>query len=645
MTLRWKPDPSRIENANITRFMKKESVDSYHALVQKSASDIEWFWNAALEDLPIQWYQKYDRLYDDSQGTAWTKWFLGGKTNIVLNCLDQHIQAGRGSQRALIWEGECGATITWSYAEIDQKVQVLAAALKGLGIEKGDSICLYMPMIPEMLIAFLASIKIGAVIVPIFSGFGPEPLAVRLENAHVKLVFTADGSLRRGKSFGIKSQCDQALEKAPSVQHVIVAKRIFDDSVPMQNGRDLFYDDLIKAHEGETCDTLICDAEDPCLILYTSGTTGKPKGCVHTHAGSLAQIVKEMAYTFDVKSEDLFFWVTDIGWMMGPWEIIGNMTLGSSFMIFEGAPNYPKPDRLWQMVETHQVNILGISPTAIRVLMKEDDEWVDKRNLSSLKTLGSTGEPWDPKSYQWFFEKVGQTQCPIMNISGGTELIGCLLAPLPIHEITEMSLQGPALGMDVDIFDDEGKSVKKGELGYLVCKKPGPSMTKGFLGDPQRYLDTYFCKWDNVWFHGDWAFQDEEGFWFIRGRADDTIKVSGRRTGPAEIESAAMKVTEINEAAAIGIPHEIKGEGIVVFLVVKAGILIDSALELKINEKITDILGKTLKPEKLHFVAALPKTRSGKIVRGLIKKKYLGKDLGDLSSLDNPQALDAIPSL
>jgi len=638
----WKPYGDYLEKSNIARFMRKQGIPDYDTLIQRSCGDTEWFWTECLKDLEIRWQRPYDKLLDTSEGFPWAKWFLGGKLNIVDHCIDRQVELGNSAKLAFIWEGDCGAVKKVTYGELQTQVDRLAAALNHLGVGEGDRVGLYLPMIPEMVTSFFACLKIGAIVIPIFSGFGPEPLAVRLKNADAKVLITADGSLRRGKEVAIKQSADLALKDVPSVKHVIVAKRLFKD-IPWQEGRDLWFDDLID-QDLPSVPTAVLDAEARCMIIYTSGTTGLPKGTVHTHAGCLAQMTKEVGYYFDTKPEDVFFWVTDIGWMMGPWEMVGTTALGATFVVFEGAPDYPQPDRLWQAVERHGVTIFGISPTAIRLLMKSEDSWVQKHDLSKLRILGSTGEPWDPQSYRWFFDKVGGGRCPIINISGGTEIVGCLLAPLPITELKASTLRGPGLGMDVDVFDEEGKSVR-GEVGYLVCKKPAPSMTKAFWNDKERYLETYFSKWPEVWFHGDWAIIDEEGFWFLQGRADDTIKVSGRRTGPAEIEAALLRHPACAEAAAIGVPHEIKGEGIVCFVVLKGDHRAGEALSRELTEKVGEVLGKTLRPEKVIFVAALPKTRSGKIVRGAIKKKYLGKALGDLSSVENPEALEAIQPL
>lgn len=651
----WKPSKQLLEHSNISRLMKKNQITDYRVLRKKSSENIEWFWDACLKDLGIKWYKPYTKTVEGELPFA--NWFIGGQTNIVLNCLDKHIHPLTPNpyplspdKIAFIWEGDCGAVKKVTYKELYTQVNQIAAGLLSLGVKKGDCVGIYMPMIPEMIVAFFAILKIGAVVIPIFSAFGPEPTSVRLTEANAKVIFTADGGLRRGKKVPIKEQADKALEKATCVKHVIVAKRLFED-VPWKEGRDLWWDDLMKSPlpgwegaRGRVKGDILTEhlpSEAHSLIIFTSGTTGKPKGTVHTHAGCLAQMVKEVTYYMDCKPDDTFFWVTDIGWMMGPWEIIGTLFNGATLVIFEGAPDYPNPDRLWDMVERHKISILGISPTAIRLLKKHSLDNITKHDLSSLRILGSTGEVWDPESYLWFFEQVGKKKCPIINISGGTEIVGCHLSPLPIQPLKACTLGGPGLGMDVDVFSEEGKSLRE-EVGYLVCKKPAPSMTKGFLNDKQRYLDTYFSKWPKIWNHGDWAFVDKEDFWFLRGRADDVIKVAGHRTGPAEIESALMDHPSVAECAAIGVPHEIKGESIICFVVLKEGFQASKEMEKELKTKVGKKLGKTLTPEEIKFIPALPKTRSAKIVRGAIKKKYLGQPLGDISSIENPQALETI---
>lgn len=635
----WEPSLQFIQQTNIYRFMDCQGVKSYDELIQWSIKDIGRFWQACLEDLQVQWQQPYSEIFDDSKGLAWTRWFIDGKINLALNAIDKQA-AQRPTAPALIYEPDTGEAQTLSYAELDAQVRQLAGALRAEGLQPGDPIALYMPMVPEMVVAFFAALKVGCPIVPVFSGFGTEALQARLEDAQVKLIFTADVSYRRGKTYELLPTVQQVLPSCPSVRRVVVLCRTPKTSLPA-DGRHCSWKDF-RQHSGPE-HTEELPAESTALILYTSGTTGKPKGCVHTHGGCQAQITKELAYNFDVKADSRFFWVTDIGWMMGPWELIGVMSLGGAVTIFEGVPNYPEPDRLWEIVERHQITHLGISPTAIRVLKAYEDKWFQQHDLSSLKMLGSTGEPWDPESYEWFFQNIGGGRCPIMNISGGTELVGCLLAPLPIKPLKNSTLQGPGLAMDVDVWDEHGESVR-GEVGYLVCKQPAPSMTKGFLGAPERYEQTYFSQWPGVWSHGDWAYVDEDGFWFIRGRADDTIKIAGRRTGPAEIESVLTAHPQVIEAAAIGIPDEVKGQALVCFVVLKAGHDDLGSLIPALNETVIASMGKALAPKALHAVPALPKTRSAKIVRQLIKKKYLGQDLGVLTSVENPESLNGIPT-
>ena len=635
----WEPYGDYLNKSNIRRFMDKNNIKTYDELIKRSTSDTTWFWDAALKDLGIEWFKPYTRTMDDSRGFPWTKWFIDGKINIVHNCIDKHLRDGNGGRVAMLWEGDNGETKSFTYAQLNSEICKVANAMRKAGIKKGDTVGLYMPMVPELVAAFFASLKIGAAIIPVFSGFGALALATRLEDGEAKLLFTADGGIRRGKKTPMKQEADKAVEKAPSVKKVVVLKRIGGD-VPWTKGRDVWYHDFI-AGMPDKAETEVMDAEDTSMIIFTSGTTGRPKGTVHTHAGALAQIVKEVAYYTDCKADDTFFWMTDIGWMMGPWLIIGTAHQGGKFVIFEGTPNHPNNDRMWEVIERHKVTIFGISPTAIRMMMTYEEKLVEKRDFSKVRVLASSGEPWDPNSYMWFFTKVGGKRCPIINISGGTEIVGCLLSPLPITALKPCTLRGPGLGMDIDVFDDDGKPVRGG-IGHLVCKKPAPSMTKGFLKDPDRYIETYFSRWPNIWYHGDWAHVDVDGFWFLHGRSDDTIKVAGKRTGPAEIESALNKHAAVQECAAIGVPHDIKGEGVVCFVVLSPGFKPSEELRNELIDKVVEELGKTLRPEKLLFVNALPKTRSAKIVRGAIKRKYLGQDPGDLSSVENPDAIEEI---
>ena len=636
----WRPSKKFAESTRIWAFMRKHRIKTYERLIERSAKQPEWFWPAVIEDLNIEFFKKYRKLKDSSKGIPWTDWFVGGKLNIVHNCLDRHALSEKRHKAALIWEGENGETRTMTFQQLSFDVNRLANAMKEMGVGKGDTVGIFMPMGPEIVVQMYASLKLGAIVIPIFSGYAAPAVALRLNHADAKILFTADGSFRRGKQFSIKAEADKAAAQVPSLKKVVVFRRNGMET-PMTEGRDVWYPDFV-AGKSKECPTEHMDSMDPALIIYTSGTTGMPKGTVHTHAGALVQVAKEVAYFFDVKEDDLFFWLTDIGWMMGPWMIIGNHNLGTTIFLFEGAPDYPNPDRLWDMIERHGVTIFGISPTAIRMLQRSGEDWVKKHDMRSLRILGSTGEPWDAPSWLWFFNNVGGGRCPIINISGGTDIIGCFMAPLPINPLKPATLVGPGIGMDVDVVDDDCNPVR-GKMGYLIARSHAPSMTRGLWKAPEKYIETYWSRWPNIWDHGDWVIIDEDGYWFILGRADDVIKVAGRRIGPSEIEGALMKHGAVAEAAAIGVPHEIKGEGIMCFVVLKPGLEPSDTLKEELKNAVGKELGKVDRPEDIKFVTMLPKTRTAKIVRRVIKAKFLGKDLGDISSIENQAAIEGIP--
>lgn len=641
----WKPSEEFIKNANVTAFLNRHEIPSFDDLLLRASTGTEWFWDQCTHFTNLSWFEPYIQTLDMSEGFPFAKWFVGGRINITYNCVDRHAEDKKTAGKvAYYWQGECGAEKKVTYEELYKETNQVANYLKSIGVGKEDYVALYMPMIAELMPVYFAILKIGAVVVPIFSGFGTDAVSVRFNDAKVKAVFTADGTLRRGKNILLKNMLQESLDACPSIEKCIVVKRLFVDDVPMTEGRDVFYQDVIS-DQSTKCQSEELLSEHQSMVIYTSGTTGKPKGTVHTHAGVLAQVAKEHFFHFDLKPEDNWFWVTDIGWMMGPWEMIGATHFGASLVIMEGAPIHPEVDRVFEVCKKFQVSHLGISPTLIRLLMREDEDTISKHNLKDLRMIGSTGEPWDTDSYMWCFDKIGKKKVPIINISGGTEIMGCLLAPLPVKPLKACSLQGPAFGMNVDIFTEGGYPAKPNEVGYLVCKRPAPSMTKGFLHDNQRYLETYFSKFRNIWNHGDWAVRDEDGEWFLKGRADDTIKIAGKRTGPSEIESAACDHPFISEACAIGVPDEIKGESVVSFLVLKKDIGPTESLKRDVKQWLGEKLGKTLIPKDVYFVKDLPKTRSGKIVRGTIKKKYLGQDLGDLASLENQNLIEEIPSL
>jgi acetyl-CoA synthetase len=636
----WTPSPERVARSHVRRLMRRAGVDDVAALHAWSVADVARFWDVALDDLGLAWYRRYERTLDLSRGLPWARWFLGGETNIVLNCLDRHVQGALADRDALIAEGDDGTVTTRTYRALREEVNRAAGLLRDLGVVPGDRVGIYMPMVAEVVVALFACFQVGAVAVPVFSAFGADALAVRLRDAGAVVLFTADGGFRRGEPAAILPAAARAAEGVPTLRNLVVLRRTGED-VPFRAPRDLWWHEHVATREPDRR-TEVLPAEAHAMVLYTSGTTGKPKGTVHTHAGCLAQMNKELAYAFDVRPGSRFFWLTDIGWMMGPWEMIGVTSLGGTFLVFEGAPNWPRPDRLAGLVERHRLTHLGVAPTAVRLLRRSGEDPAAGHDLSTLDVLGSTGEPWDPESWTWFFERVGGRRCPVINISGGTELVGCLLSPLPVQPLKPCTLGGPGLGMDVEVFDEEGRPLRGG-LGHLVLRQPGPSLTKSFLGDDARYLATYFERFGrDVWYHGDWAYVDEDGFWFLHGRSDDTIKVAGKRVGPAEVEAAVVAHPRASEAAAIGVPDELKGESIVVFVVVKQGVQETDMLRAEIAESIVAQLGKTLRPKAIRFVDALPKTRSAKILRGVIRRRHLGEPVGDLASVENPAAVDAI---
>jgi acetyl-CoA synthetase len=645
----WEPTAEHVQNANVTRLMKRHGIEDYRDLLRRSQEDIRWFWDAAVEDLGIDFFVPYDEILDDSKGPQWPKWFRGGRVNLAYNCVDRHAHSPESAGRpAIVWEGEDGATRTITYAALADEVNRVANGLDALGIVEGDTIGVYMPMVPEAVIAAYACAKIGAIYLPIFSGFGAPAVATRLNDAEVKLLFTADGFYRRGTKVAMKAVADEAVASSPSVEHVVVYKRFPESGLGGGDGAGTFHmgprDTSWSAFEAHGTDRRAAelDPETPLMIAYTSGTTGKPKGSVHVHGGLLVKIAAEAAYQTDVKPDDVLYWVTDMGWIMGPWEMIGTHSAGACVFMYEGAPNFPNPDRLWEMCARHEVTILGISPTLVRALMPEGEEAVTRHDLSKLRILGSTGEAWNPEPYRWFAEVVGGGRCPVINISGGTEVGACFLGPPPVIPTKSCSLGLPSLGMAMGIWDCDGKPCAPGEVGELVCTAPWPAQTRGFWRAPQRYIDTYWSRWRNTWVHGDWASVDEDGYWFLHGRSDDTLNIAGKRIGPAEFESAAVDHPAVMECAAVGVPDEVKGEAVWCFCILRPGTDATDDLAREVSKAITDELGKAFKPAQIRFVDQLPKTRSAKILRRAIRARIIGEDPGDLSSLENPAALESI---
>ncbi|HEX5503121.1 MAG TPA: AMP-binding protein [Thermomicrobiales bacterium] len=635
----WRPSPAYLERSRLRRFMAAEGVASFEDLLARAAADPAWFWDAVVKDLDLQFYEPYDGVLDVSRGVPWATWFSGGRYNYVHNALDKHAAGPAAGKTALIWEGDDGASRSYTYRELYEETNRLAGALRDLGVGHGDRVGVYLPMLPQTAAATFAVSKLGAVYIPIFSGYGAESVATRLRDGGAKVLITADGFYRRGRVVPLKATADAALAGAPSVEHVVVIRRTGAD-MAMTPGRDHWWDDLTAGGPAEF-PTARTAAEDPFMIIYTSGTTGRPKGALHTHDGFPLKATQDLAHCFDLQADDTLFWLTDLGWMMGPWAIIGALTLGATLVTFEGTPDYPRPDRLWELVERYKVTVMGVAPTAVRALMGQGDEWPARRDLSSLRVLGSTGEPWNPDPWRWYFERIGGGRCPIINYTGGTEIAGGILSGFTILPLKPASFAAPVPGLAVDVVDDAGNPVR-GAVGELVLRGPWPGMTRGFWGDPERYVATYWSRLPGLWVHGDFAQIDDDGFWYILGRSDDTIKVAGKRVGPAEVESAAVAHPAVQEAAAVGVPHPVKGDVIVVFAVLRPGREPSEALRAEVEAAIAERLGRALKPEAVKFVGDLPKTRNAKVMRRVIRAAYLGLDPGDVTALENPAAVEDV---
>ena len=636
----WEPDPDIVSASNLRKFMGRHNLSDLDALQERSTADVAWFWEAVLKDLDIEFYRDYEEIVDLSEGIQRPTWCVGGKMNIVHNLLDTWQGTPVEDRIALRWEGEDGSTRTLTYGELHRRVCRCANALRDLGLGKGDRIGLYMPMTPEIVIAFLAIVKIGGVLLPLFSGYGVGAIVTRLQGADAKALFTADGFARRGSPIEMKETADEAVEQCPSVEHVVVHRHLGRDDTPMTDGRDHFWDDVMAGHSTEAR-TARTDAEDVVMIIYTSGTTGPPKGTVHTHCGFPIKGAQDMYHPMDLKPGETMYWMSDMGWMMGPWLVFGTLTIGATMVLYDGAPDHPDPGRLWRMVDDHEVTHLGVSPTLIRALKTHGDAPVNASDRSSLRAIGSTGSPWDPESWRWCFETVLNGEKPILNYSGGTEISGGILCGNFLKPLKPAAFSGPVPGMDADVVDAEGTPVR-GEVGELVLRKPWIGMTRGFWGEDDRYRDAYWSRFDDLWVHGDFAAVDADGLWYILGRSDDTINVAGKRLGPAEIEALLNAHEAVAESAAIGVPHDVKGSEIVAFAVLEPGRDESDDLREELLQGVVDEMGKPLKPREILFADALPKTRNAKVMRRVIRAAYLDEDLGDTSSLDDPSTIEAI---
>jgi acetyl-CoA synthetase len=654
----WRPTPELIAQSNLQRFINKHALGSYDELMRRSTTDIAWFWDTVLCDLEVQFYKPYSRVVDLSGGKPWARWCIDGEMNIVHNMLDKYAATPTDARIAIKSEIEDGTIRTLTYKELREEANRMAAALRSLTLGKGDAIGVFMPMVPEIVVAMLAIIKIGGIFLPLFSGFGAAAIVSRLKDADAKALFTAAGTYRRGKFCAMKPVADEAASQIPTLRHLIVLQtETVGDAVSVPSTKweaDSFpyrthsWRELIES-KPTRAETERTSAEDPMMIIYTSGTTGKPKGAVHTHCGFPIKSAQDMWQGLDLHADETLFWMTDMGWMMGPWEVFGTLLLGATMMLYDGAPDFPGPDRVWSLVDRHKVTALGVSPTLIRALRRYGDEIVHRHDLSPLRKFASTGEPWNPDPWMWLFQNVGRGKLPIINYSGGTEISGGIVMGNVLTPMKPCAFSGPLPGMAADVVDENGKSVR-GKVGELVIREPWIGMTRGFWRDPQRYIESYWSRWPDIWVHGDWAAVDGDGLWYILGRSDDTIKVAGKRLGPAEVESILVAHPQVSEAAAVGVPDVIKGEALVCFCVLKKDANGDvdpstafrTSLAAELKGNVARDLGKALAPRDVFFVPDIPKTRNAKVMRRVVRAAYIGEKLGDTSALENPAALDEI---
>jgi len=624
----YHPPKELVENSNIKAFMDKHGLADLDALLEK-AQDHEWYWAEQANEL--EWFQPWDKVLDDS-GAPFFKWFTGGKFNIVQNCLDRHMNTEVKDKVAFIYESEPGEVERWTYEQLHKEVNKFANALKKMGVQKGDRVTLYMPMIPQNPIAMLACAKIGAVHSVVFSGFSAGSLRDRLLDADSKVLITADGAYRRGKVVPLKTNADDAMAEAPCCKHCIVFKRAGNE-VPMTEGRDVWWHELTEG-ESDECAAEPMDSEDMLYMLYTSGTTGKPKGIVHVHGGYAVGTYSTLKFVFDIKPDDVYWCAADIGWVTGHSYIVyAPLMLGATSILYEGAPNWPEPDRLWQIIAREKVTILYTSPTAIRMFMRYGEEYPKKHDLTSLRLLGSVGEPINPEAWRWYRDNIGGGKLQIMDTWWQTETGNFMISPLPITPLKPGSATKPLPGIKADVVDQEGKPSAAGENGLGVLLKPWPSMLRTIYGNPERYKETYWSRFENKYLMGDSVMKDEDGYFWFRGRIDEVLNVAGHRLGTAEVESALVSHKDVAEAAVIGVPHDVKGDVPKAFVTLKVGVEKNDALKDELKKWVGEQIGKIAQPDTIEFRDALPKTRSGKIMRRLLKAEALGQDVGDTSTL------------
>jgi acetyl-CoA synthetase len=636
----WQPDAGTVADATLTAFIAHHGLAGYDALLERSTSDPAWFWNAVIDWFGIAFSTPYDAVMDSDDGAPWTRWCVGGETNLAANCLDaaRHDDA----MPAIAWEAEDGTTRHWSRAELRDATARLVHVLQGEGIGPGDAVGLYLPMLPETVAAFFAVAALGGVVVPLFSGFAADAAADRLNDAGAVALLTTESTRRRGRRVAMKPVADAIAARVPTLRRTLVLRDERDDGHEAWDPeRDRDWRALCSAAPQAWVPRAM-PADAPFMLIYTSGTTGRAKGTVHTHCGFVTKLAADFGLSLDFHAGDRFLWMSDMGWVVGPMQAVVSTLLGGTLVLAEGAPDWPDPGRLWRLVERHRVSYLGVAPTVARALMRHGPEPVAAADLSSLRITVSSGEPWNPDSWHWFFEHVCRRRVPILNVSGGTEIGWGILTGTPLHPLKPCAFAGPCLGMGADIVDADGHGVATGEVGELVLRVPSIGLTRGLWQDPERYLESYWNTLPGLWVHGDWASRDADGMWYIHGRSDDTIKLAGKRTGPAEIESRLMATGRVAEAAACGIADPVKGQAVALAVVPAAGETPDAALAEALAEAVVTGLGNPFRPARVVFVDELPKTRSQKVMRRVVRAVFEGRDPGDLASLVNPDAVAAL---
>ena len=629
-------------SCQLAKFLDQHALADYEALCLRADEDPEWFWRAVMDFHQLHFFRPFDRLLDTDKGAPWARWCVGGTTNLAWNCLERPLAALGATHEAIVWEGEDGLRRVLTQDELNLAVRSAAGGLAALGCGRGDVVGLYLPMVPEAIVAYLAIVSLGAIALPMFSGFGAQAVAERLVDAQAKAVICADHTLRRGKRIEMREVIDAVVSSVPSLRHVVVVQRDPDEPFvadPRVGIEQLTWTRLAISSAPQRAIEL--DAETPAMIVYTSGTTGRPKGTVHTHCGFLTKVALDFGLILDLRRGDRLMWMSDMGWLTGPILAVAAPLLGATLVLVEGVPDYPQPGRLWKLVQDHRISFLGVAPTMIRAFMQQPEPEFRRYDLGSLRVTAATGEPWTPEAWNWLRHEVCSGRVPLLNYSGGTEIGGGIVSGTMLHQdLKPCAFAGPIAGMGAVVVDEAGQPVAEGQVGELALMRASIGLTRGFWRDPERYLESYWSKIPGLWVHGDFASIDADGLWYIHGRSDDTIKVSGKRTGPAEVEAALLATGLIAEAAAVGVPDPVKGNAVVCVCVPARATVPGAAVDAQLRDAVVASLGASFRPKSIVWVSDLPKTRTLKIMRRLVRSILLGDPTGDLSGLVNPDSLD-----